>query len=49
MSDKSSLPPFTGTKNLKNTKIYFIEAKIYKLTESAIARQTLFQHELGCG
>jgi len=26
---------------------YFIEAKIYKLIESAIPHQTLFQHELG--
>jgi len=32
---------------LKNTKNYFIEAKIYKLTESVILHQTLFQHQLG--
>jgi len=25
----------------------FVEAKIYKLTESVILHQTLFQHELG--
>ena len=29
--------------NLKNAKNYFIEAKIYKLTESVILRQTMFQ------
>jgi len=33
---------------LKNAKNYFIEAKIYKLTESVIPHQTLFQHQLGC-
>jgi len=32
---------------LKNAKNYFIEAKIYKPTESVIPHQTLFQHELG--
>jgi len=32
---------------LKNYKNYFIEAKIYKLIESVIPRQTLFQHQLG--
>jgi len=31
------------SRNLKNAKYYFIEAKIYKL----ISHQTLFQHELG--
>ena len=29
--------------NLKNAKNYFIEAKMYKLTESVIPRQTAFQ------
>jgi len=28
-------------------KIIFIEAEIYKLTESVIPHQALFQHELG--
>jgi len=32
---------------LKNSKNYFIEAKIYKLRESVIPHQTLFQHQLG--
>jgi len=32
---------------LKNAKKYFIEAKIYKRTESVIPHQTLFQHQLG--
>jgi len=32
---------------LKNAKSYFIEAKMYKLTESVIPHQTLFQHQLG--
>jgi len=32
---------------LKNAKNYFIEAKIYNVTESMIPHQTLFQHELG--
>jgi len=32
---------------LKNAKNYFIEANIYKLIESVIPHQTLFQHELG--
>jgi len=32
---------------LKNAKSYFIEAKIYKLTESNIPHQTLFQHQFG--
>jgi len=32
---------------LKNTKNYFIEAKIDKLTESVIPQQTLLQHQLG--
>jgi len=32
---------------LKKAKNYFIEAKIYKLTESMTPRQTLFQHALG--
>jgi len=32
---------------LKIDKNYFIEAKLYKLTESVIPHQTLFQHELG--
>jgi len=30
---------------LKNAQNYFIEAKLYKLTESVISHQTLFQHE----
>jgi len=36
---------------LKNAKNYFIVAKIYKLRESVIPHQTLFQHQLGhvCG
>jgi len=33
---------------LKNAKNYFIEAKIYKLTESVIPHQILFQHQRGC-
>ena len=33
MSDKSSETSFTVSTNLKNAKNYFIEAKIYKLTE----------------
>jgi len=33
--------------NLKNNKYYFIEAKLYKLTESVIPHQTLCQHQLG--
>jgi len=33
---------------LRNAKKYFIKAKIYKLTESVIPQQTLFQHQLGC-
>jgi len=32
---------------LKNDKNYFIEANLYKLTESVKPHQTLFQHELG--
>jgi len=32
---------------LKTAKKDFIEAKIYKLTESVIPHQTLFQHQLG--
>jgi len=32
---------------LKNAKNYFIEAEIYRLTESVIPQQTLFQHQLG--
>jgi len=32
---------------LKNAKSDFIEAKIYKLPESLIPHQTLFQHQLG--
>jgi len=32
---------------LKNGKNNFIEAKIYKLRESVIPHQTLFQHQLG--
>jgi len=32
---------------LKNAKYYFIEAKIYKITESVIPQQTLLQHQLG--
>jgi len=35
------------SRNLKNAKNYFIEAKIYKQTESVMPHQTLFQHELG--
>jgi len=35
------------TRNLKNAKNYFIEVKMYKLTELVIPHQTLFQHELG--
>ena len=38
---------FAVSKNLKNAKNYFIEVKIYKLTESVIPHQTLFQHQLG--
>jgi len=38
---------FAVSRNLKNAKNYIIEAKIYKLTESAIPHQTLFQHQLG--
>ena len=34
------------TRNLKNAKGYAIEAKIYKLTDSVIPHQTMFQHEL---
>jgi len=34
-------------RNLKNAKKYFIEAKSYKLIESVIPNQTVFQHELG--
>jgi len=33
---------------LKNARNYFIEAKIYKLTELVIPHQTLFQHQLDC-
>jgi len=47
MSDKSSKPSFTVTRNFKNAKNYLIEAKFDKLTESVIPHQTLFQHELG--
>jgi len=43
MSDSSSWV----SRNLKNDKNYFIEAKLYKLTESVIPQQILFQHELG--
>jgi len=32
---------------LKNDKKIFIEAKLYKLTESVIPHQTQFQHQLG--
>jgi len=32
---------------LKDIKNYFIEAKMYKLTESVIPCQTMFQHQLG--
>jgi len=32
---------------LRNGKNYFIEAKIYKITESVIPQQSLFQHQLG--
>jgi len=46
MSDKSSLPSFMVTRNLKNYKNYFNEAKIYKLTESVIPHQTLFHMNL---
>jgi len=31
---------------LKNAKNYFVEVKIYKLSESMIRHQTLFQHDL---
>jgi len=32
---------------LKNAKHYFVEADIYKLTESVIPHQTRFQHQRG--
>ena len=32
---------------MNNAKNYFIEATIYKLTESVIPHQTLFQHQHG--
>jgi len=35
------------SRNLTNAKNYFIEAKIYKLTELVIPHQTLFPHEFG--
>ena len=38
---------FTVSTNLKNDKNYLIEAKLYKLTESVIPHQTLFQRQLG--
>jgi len=47
MSDRSSLTSFMVSRNLKNAKNYFIEAKINKPTESVIPHQTLFQHQLG--
>jgi len=45
MSDSKTSFKVSG--NLKNAKSYFIEAKMYKLTESVISRQTMFQHQLG--
>jgi len=47
MSDKSTYPSFTATRNLKNAPNYFIEAKLYKLTESVIPHPTLLRHEFG--
>jgi len=35
MSDRSNKPSFTVSRNLKNAKYQFIEAKIDKLTESS--------------
>jgi len=32
---------------LKNAENYFIEGKMYKITESVIPHKTLFQHQLG--
>ena len=32
---------------MKNARNYLVEAKTYKLTESVIPHQTLFQHQLG--
>jgi len=37
MSDRSSKPSFAVSKNLKNAKYNFIEAKIDKLTKSSDA------------
>jgi len=47
MSDRSSKTSFAVSRNLKNAKNYFIEAKMYKLTESVIPPQNLFQHQRG--
>jgi len=35
------------SRNLKNAKNYFVEAKTYKLTESVLPHQNLFQYQLG--
>jgi len=35
MSDRSSKPSFAVSRNLKNAKYHFIEAKIGKVTESS--------------
>jgi len=44
LQKQQQLTIFTVSRNLKND---LIEAKLYKLTESVIPQQTLFQHQLG--
>jgi len=44
---QQQLTIFTVSRNLKNDKNYFIKVKLYKLTQSVISHQTLFQYQLG--